>query len=87
MNGVKWAISALSQHHQGLAHEDPRLVLINGLKERHFQGKIVVNTHYQHEVEEMKAKGADIVLLPFQDAADRAVELIAIENQEGLMGK
>ena len=76
LTGVKWAISALSQHHHGLAHEDPRLVLINGLKSQNFQGKIVMNTHYQDEVNDMKLKGADIVLLPFQDAADRAVEMI-----------
>jgi len=76
LKNVKWAVSALSQHNHGITHEDPRLVLINGLKSQNFQGKIALNTHYLPESALLLQKGADVVLLPFQDAADRAVEII-----------
>lgn len=72
-DGVTWVVSAMPQHDLGVTHEDPRLVLIDGLKGRGYHGKIAVSTHHPHEVHALEAKGADIVLLPFHDAADRAV--------------
>lgn len=76
LTGVKWVVSAMPQHDLGLTHEDPRLVLIDGLKSQKFTGRIAVSTHQPHEVKALKAKGADLVFLPFYDAADRAVERI-----------
>jgi len=74
LKSVKWVISAMPQHDLGLTHEDPRLVLIDALKRENYTGKIAVSTHQAHEKEALKAKGADLVFLPFHDAADRAVE-------------
>ncbi len=71
---VKWVVSAMPQHDLGLTHEDPRLVLIDGLKREQYTGKIAVSTQHAHEKEALKTKGADLVFLPFHDAADRAVE-------------
>ena len=65
---------AMPQHDLGLTHEDPRLVLIDALKREKFMGKIAVSTQQMREKESLKAKGADLVFLPFHDAADRAVE-------------
>jgi len=74
LKSVKWVVSAMPQHDLGLTHEDPRLVLIDGLKREKFTGKIAVSTQQAHEKEALKTKGADLVFLPFHDAADRAVE-------------
>jgi len=72
--GVKWVVSAMPQHDLGVTHEDPRMVLIDGLKIQGYTGKIAVSSQHTHDVNILKDKGADLVLLPFYDAADRAVE-------------
>ena len=74
LKSVKWVVSAMPQHDLGLTHEDPRLVLIDALKHQNYTGKIAVSTQQTHEKEALKTKGADLVFLPFHDAADRAVE-------------
>jgi Trk K+ transport system NAD-binding subunit len=76
LKGVGWVVSAMPQHDIGLTHEDSRLVLIDALKREKFEGKIAVSTQQSHEKEALKAKGADLVFLPFYDAAGRAVELM-----------
>jgi Kef-type K+ transport system membrane component KefB len=74
IEGVRWVIAAMPQHEMGLTHEDARLVLIDGLRRRGYTGRIAVSTHHADEVDPLKKRGADLVLLPFLDAAERAVE-------------
>jgi hypothetical protein len=74
LKSVKWVVSAMPQHDLGLTHEDPRLVLIDALKRQNFTGRIAVSTQRAREVKALNAKGADLVFLPFHDAAERAVE-------------
>lgn len=74
LQGVKWVVCAMPQHDIGVTHEDPRLVLIEGLKQQHYTGGIVVSTQHLHDREVLKGKGATLVLLPFYDAAEQAVE-------------
>lgn len=74
IKSAKWVISAVSQHDLGLTHEDPRLVLLDALKQQSYAEKIAVSTQRPHEKELLEAKGADLVFLPFHDAAERAVE-------------
>jgi len=76
LSAAKWVVSALPQHDLGLTHEDPRLVLIDGLKRQKFVGRIAVSTHQPNEVKVLQVKGADLVFLPFYDAADRVVARI-----------
>ncbi len=70
---AKWVISAMPQHDLGVTHQDPRLILIDGLKSEGFEGKIAVSTQRASEKEALKKSGATLVFLPFHDAADRAV--------------
>lgn len=74
LNSVQWVVSAMPQHDLGLTHEDPRLILIDALKHRNYKGKIAVSTQLAHEREALITRGADLVFLPFEDAAVRAVE-------------
>ncbi len=83
LESVKWVVSALPQHDLGLTHEDPRLVLMSALKARGYRGRIAVSAHHESEVGELKKKGADLIFLPFQDAAERAVERLQEANQIG----
>lgn len=73
LKNTKWVISAMPQHELGVTHQDPRLILIDGLKRENFQGKIAVSTQRAGERDALKASGANLVFLPFHDAADRAV--------------
>ena len=74
LQGVKWVVSALPQDAIGVTHEDARLSLIEGLKQQGFTGGIAVSTQHLHDREMLRDKGATLILLPFYDAAGRAVE-------------
>ncbi|MCW8193878.1 cation:proton antiporter [Proteobacteria bacterium 005FR1] len=78
INRVPLVISAMPQHDLGLTHEDPRIALIEALKQQDYPGKIVVSAHRSSEVETLRASGAHVVLSPFIDAAELAVEKIQI---------
>jgi voltage-gated potassium channel Kch len=74
--GIQWAVAALPEHQTGLTHEDARIALIQALRFQGFGGRIAVATQHAAGAERLRAAGADLVFLPFQDAADRAVDLM-----------
>jgi Kef-type K+ transport system membrane component KefB len=76
LGGARWAVSAVPEHQTGLTHEDPRIALIQALRFHGFTGKIAVAAQHAIDVERLREGGADLVLLPFQDAADQAVALM-----------
>jgi hypothetical protein len=69
-------------HPTGLTHDDPRITLVQLARAAGFRGRIAVASHQQGEAEALTGAGADLVLEPFQDAADRAVELLAGAPEE-----
>lgn len=71
-----WAVSSIPAHAGGVTHEDHRLALIAALQGQHFAGRIAVTAHGRQEAEELRMRGADLVLLPFLDAAEQAAELL-----------
>ncbi len=73
---VQWVICAMPQHDLGVTHEDPRIVLMDALKRQHYQGKVAVSTHFNHDIASLKQHGADLVLQPYHDAAEQAVQRI-----------
>jgi Kef-type K+ transport system membrane component KefB len=76
LQGVKWVVSAMPQHDLGVTHEDPRFTLIDGLKKQHYSGGVAISTQIANDKPVFEEKGATLVLLPFHDAAERAVERI-----------
>ncbi|KTD22575.1 cation:proton antiporter [Legionella londiniensis] len=74
LQNVQWVVCAIPQQPTGLTHEDPRILLIDGLITHHYKGKIAVSAQYASQVVPLQKKGADLVFLPFSDAAARAVE-------------
>lgn len=74
--GVGWLVSTVPVHPTGLSHEDTRVTLLQITRGAGFRGRIAVTSHNQSDTETLLASGADIVLEPFQDAADRAVDLL-----------
>lgn len=78
LRGVQWVVSSVAQYDfLGLTHEDPRIALIDALKQQRFRGKIAVSTQKINEREKLISKGADVVFLPFYDAAERAAKRLA----------
>ncbi|MCG8377431.1 MAG: cation:proton antiporter [Chlorobiales bacterium] len=78
LKGVQWVVSSVAQYDfLGLTHEDPRIALIDALKQQQYTGKIAVSTQKIDERDSLKSKGADVVFLPFYDAAERAAKRLA----------
>lgn len=71
LQNVQWVVCAIPQQPTGLTHEDPRILLIDGLITHHYKGKIAVSAQYASQVVPLQKKGADLVFLPFSDAAAR----------------
>lgn len=77
LKNAKWVISALPpQHARGITHEDPRLVILNSLKDLKYKGRIALACHNQNNADQLIALGADIAFLPFHDAAQKASEIV-----------
>lgn len=77
----RWAVSTVRDHQAGLNQADGRLVLIHALREQGFRGPIAVTSTPDTDDERLLLAGANLVLDPFQDAADRAVELLETDEQ------
>jgi Kef-type K+ transport system membrane component KefB len=76
LRGAEWIVSTVPIHPTGLSHEDTRTTLIQLTRTAGFRGRVAVASHHPRDTEELFASGADLVLEPFHDAADRAVELL-----------
>lgn len=85
--GVQWVISAMPQHDVGITHEDPRVSLINGLKQQHYKGGIAVSTQHTYDQKFLKEKGATLILFPFFDAAEQAVAKIKNKSDTTIRSK
>jgi hypothetical protein len=73
-------VAGLLKYDFGLTHEDPRFILIDGLKREKYKGMIAVSTQHSHDINALQTKGADLVFLPFHDAAGRTVERIRMTS-------
>ncbi|MDD9709478.1 cation:proton antiporter [Seohaeicola sp. SP36] len=80
--GTRWIVSTVPIHPTGLSHEDTRRTLIQLSRTAGFSGRIAAASHSAGDTDVLFAAGADMVLEPFQDAADRAVELLCGAAEE-----
>ena len=71
-----WVVSTIPALARDLQQEDPRLSLLQSLKSARPGIRIAATSHSAMETQTLRDAGADIVLEPFQDGADRAVELL-----------
>ncbi|MBM3604319.1 MAG: sodium:proton exchanger [Alphaproteobacteria bacterium] len=74
--GAEWMVSTVPIHHTGLSHEDTRRTLIQLSRSAGFTGRMATASHSMGDTEILTDLGIDLVLEPFQDAADRATELL-----------
>jgi len=67
-----WVINTAPQR-------DVNLALLNGLQTHGYRGRTALTAHSENDAEVLRRKGANIVFLPFADAAEQAAD--AITNQ------
>lgn len=73
---VAWAISAVPEHDTGVTHDDTRRSLVRHLRDLGFTGRIAVAAHREDAIVPLQSAGADLVLLPFRDAAMQAASWV-----------
>ncbi|GGE10550.1 transporter, CPA2 family [Gemmobacter megaterium] len=73
---AEWMVSTVPVHPTGLSYEDTRRTLIQLARSAGFAGRIAAASHSAAETDVMQGAGVDLVLEPFQDAADRATDLL-----------
>jgi len=77
---VRCVVSAIPEHEPDVAHDDPRLALLSSLKNAGFDGFIAVGSQSSETAEPLRQAGADLILMPYRDAATQAAELILTER-------
>ena len=73
LHQARWVVSSIP-------HRDINVLLLQSLPNHGFRGRTALAAHTQHDAERLEAAGADIVLLPFIDAADQAVDRLLEEE-------
>lgn len=76
LRNVQWLVSTVPHHHTGLASEDSRRTIVQLARSAGFNGMLATVSHSKVETEQLKLLGVDLVLEPFQYAADKASELL-----------
>ncbi len=79
---ARWVISTIPPHPAGITQDDPTLTLMKTLRAHGYRGRVVATVQRAVDVPRYKQAGADAVLLPFADAAHRAVEQIIRADEE-----
>ncbi len=82
LGSAKWIVSTVPIHPTGLSHEDTRSTLIQLSRGAGFRGRVAVASHQASDTERLFTAGADLVLEPFQDAADRAADLLSAQRSD-----
>ena len=71
---VRWVLSSVREMPVNLA-------LLHGLHEYGYKGKVAVTAHSTPNAEQLKQAGADLVLIPYADAAAEAVDILFSESR------
>ncbi|MDF0603872.1 cation:proton antiporter [Psychromarinibacter sp. C21-152] len=74
---AEWLVLAVPEHDTGLTHEDPRHALLRGIRDLGYTGKTAVAAHRDATADALRAEQADLVLMPYRDAAFAAARMIA----------
>jgi voltage-gated potassium channel Kch len=82
LRGAEWMVSTVPIHTTSLSHEDTRRTLIQLARSAGFSGRMAAASHSAGDTEALFGAGVDLVLEPFEDAADRAAELLCGATEE-----
>ncbi|MEO1191570.1 MAG: cation:proton antiporter family protein [Pseudomonadota bacterium] len=81
LRSAKWLVLAVPEQQQGLTHDDPRKALLLAARELGYDGRVAVAAHTADSANKMQEAGANLVLMPFRDAATAAARLITSESE------
>jgi len=77
LDDARWVVCATPEHDPGVSGDDPRRVLLRTLPELGFKGRVAVAAHSDTAAATLAELGADLVLLPYRDAAMQAADLLS----------
>jgi Kef-type K+ transport system membrane component KefB len=66
---VQWVVCTAPRRETNLS-------VLRAVREAGYGGKVALTAHHAHDAESLKAAGADLVLMPFVDAAKEAAEVL-----------
>jgi hypothetical protein len=76
LRSASWLVLAVPEHDTGLTHDDARRALLRAARDVSYNGKIAVAAHGESTAEGLSRSGADLVLMPYRDAAMAAAGMI-----------
>ncbi|KPQ04794.1 MAG: transporter, CPA2 family [Rhodobacteraceae bacterium HLUCCA12] len=86
LNGVKGVISAVPRSRGPLSEADGHAALLHALKSAGFGREVAVTVNHMEDGEAYRKLGATLILAPFDDAAEGAVQKIMREAPPELLG-
>lgn len=85
--GVRWVVIATTPLTAGITHDDSRLVLIEGLRQAGYDGRIAVRCDDPWDGRRMAAANVDLILTPFVDAAGQAAGVLGFPAEREESGR
>ena len=82
LSSASWLVLAVPEHDTGLTHDDPRRALLLAVRELGYGGRVAVAAHRTQTAESLDRAGADLVMMPYRDAAVAAAGMI-LDEREG----
>ena len=76
LGNARWVVCAMPHGTHALTDSDTGPALARSLRAGGFSGRIALTAHRPSDSQKLHAAGADLVLLPFTDAARHAVDAI-----------
>ena len=76
LTGAHWVVSTIREGGGGVNAPDPHHALVQALRDHGFRGRVAVTSGGEGTGDARLRSKTNLVLEPFQDAADRAVELL-----------
>jgi hypothetical protein len=73
---AEWLVLAVPEHDTGVTHDDPRHALLRAARDLGFRGKVAVAAHAASTADGLEKAQADLVLMPYRDAAFAAARMI-----------
>lgn len=73
---AQWVVSTIPYHHAGISYESMTKTILQSVASAGFVGNIAVVSQSKNETETLKNLGINLVMEPFQDAAERATEMV-----------
>ena len=75
LSGARWVVSTIRDRHISLA-------LLHALQGIKYMGNIALTANSSYEAETLRNAGADVVFVPYSDAASQAVDVMDLAEQQ-----